>query len=904
MSIKVYTASSQEVLTLALAPFAKGGEGSLYKIRSPKKYENYAAKIYHKNKRDAQRQEKINYLIEHPPKFEHPSQAKSIVWPIDQLQQNGRFVGYLMPLAKGEKLETLCTPKLPKKLGAAWKRLAFEQAEAMELRIKICFNLAVALYHIHATGHYVLVDLKADNILIRPNGLISIVDMDSIEVVDGNQVLFPAPMATPEFTPAEFYQEKGLRKGPILETWDRFAMAVIFYKVLFGIHPFAGSSKAPFEKYVTLADKIEHGLFIQAPEKQQYFSVVPAPHQVFLALPEGLKMLFLQCFVRGHQNPVWRPSAEDWCIALSDGTEVGLVSHRPLLSHLLEFQKVDIVPLDIAVPQWTQDNIYDFVLDRLSGKQRTDISIFFELNPITSNEFTSSYKKISSILIPLTIFAWIVSYSLEENTGKSNIVLFIITICLTIATVILLSMDDWYNPHESYREKSAKFWKENKDTVLSKVSTNNKIKIDFFEDEDLHRFMYNLSLLEEQYKKIKHSTSNIQYSKQTNLPTYQQEQDKKIIQLSKAERKALQELKEALENDSTWQKFKGQNLTSKLHNVETYYNQYHIAKLEEELQKKYQQIDAQFNQLAAEQSKAYHQQLKAIDLDAKKEEKQLATEYNQQLATLGSDAPVYKTVQKNLDSVQENFKKELNALHSALTKDINSLEQQQHKNLQNLKEQTEQQLNKALPEAKKDLLAQAEQQATTLIHMTHQNISELKKVYQQRQEKLSVQWINQEQQLDEELLAILKAFIQQNREEKALKLQVEQVQHQKRKNKILAELKFIYQRQQTIDNLQGTKQKATQEYNLALANMQQEIMEIKTTLVQLHNYYSADITAIKAKYDLQYQTILDEAKQQLLEQQLQLESQQQAIQKELEQTKIALEENILSKLDINLSEFE
>ncbi|MCP4440038.1 MAG: hypothetical protein GY810_13920 [Aureispira sp.] len=905
MSLKVYTASNQEALTLELAPFAKGGEGRLYKIRSPKTYENYAAKIYHKNKRDPQRQQKINYLIQHPPQFDHPEQAKLVVWPTDVLHQNGRFVGYLMSLAQGKKLETLCTPKLPKKLGSEWKRLEFEQAEAMQLRIKICFNLAVALYHIHATQHYVIVDLKADNILIRPNGLISIVDMDSIEVVNGNKVLFPAPVATPEFTPPEFYEQTGHREGPILETWDRFAMAVIFYKVLFGIHPFAGSSKVPFEKYVTLADKIEQGLFVQTPEQQKHFSVIPQPHEQFARLSESLRSLFLQCFDTGHKNPVMRPSAEDWCIALSEGSGITLVTHRPLISHLPEFQNTTPTSLKIDIPQWSANNIYNFVLDKLSGQQRMKSAVFFSLNPKTSDKTTALYKRFSSILIYITLFfisltalVSLISIFTEQYTGVTTN-LGIISFILFYCSLLLVYMKDGYNANQTYKKNLVAFWEEKNEDILSKISTENKGKLKFFEQEDLHRFMHSLNSIEEEYLNIQHSISNIELPSNINLQQYIQEQDKKIIQISRAERKALQELKEVLNNDQTWQQFKGQTLEYKLNNVEPYYNQYDRVRLEEELQSSYKTIDAQFNQLAEQQTKAYHKELQKFDRDTKAQTAQLEQQYTQQLETLGSDAPIYKAAQDSLKVAQEDFKKQLNSLHKELTKDINNLEQQQHKNLEQLNKDTEQELKNASPNAKKQLLAQAEKKASTFIAMTHKNIDQLQIIYKQRQEKLSQKWLPQQEQLDSELLEIMQVFISKNRKEKALKLQLQQLQHQKRKDKILAELKFIYNRQNTIDELQRTKQAATKQYNQAIAGLHQEIQKSKLQLEQLHNYYQNDVTAIKAKYDEQYQTVLKESEQYILEQQLQQESQAQAFRSELEQRKIDLEQQIISNLGID-----
>lgn len=300
-------------------PFAGGGEGNLFHIVQPEKSKGrYIAKLYHPHKLGAERQEKLHFLYQHPPVELTENQHPSVVWVKDLLfDQQDRLVGFVMPFIKGEKLEILCTGKLPKGISPVWLRFSLASPEAQKLRLRLCFNIAVAIHEVHSTQNYVLVDLKPDNVIVRPDGLISLVDMDSVEVVSKGQTLFDAPVATPEYTPAEFYIRDSLSYDPtsVLE-WDLFALAVIFYKLLFGIHPFAAGNNAPFDDCLTLEQKIEKGLFVHAPDKQQYMAVVPPPHNAFKTMPEALQDLFIQCFVDGHHKPELRPTAEEWCTAL------------------------------------------------------------------------------------------------------------------------------------------------------------------------------------------------------------------------------------------------------------------------------------------------------------------------------------------------------------------------------------------------------------------------------------------------------------------------------------------------------------------------------------------------------------------------------------------------------------
>jgi serine/threonine protein kinase len=305
-------------VTLSAKPFAGGGEGNLYKITKPKELRKYVAKLYHSHKLTPVREEKINYLAAYPPvqSDENTGAHNSVIWVKDTLYDNGKFVGFIMPYTEGEKLEILCTPKIPKKLRREWARFDFKKSnKALDMRLKLSFNICAAIHQVHSIERYVLVDMKPDNIVIQTNGLVSIVDTDSVEVVEAGKSLFDAPVATPEYTPPEHYRK--LDYDPTeREAWDRFGLGVILYKLMFGIHPFAASSGAPYEQLTTLHDKIKHGLFVHHPAKKSSFKIIPPPHKAFYKLEKSLQDLFFRCFIDGDENPDLRPSAEEWCAAI------------------------------------------------------------------------------------------------------------------------------------------------------------------------------------------------------------------------------------------------------------------------------------------------------------------------------------------------------------------------------------------------------------------------------------------------------------------------------------------------------------------------------------------------------------------------------------------------------------
>lgn len=323
MPFTYYIKENNQAIQLAEQPFASGGEGALHQVLQPSTWEHCVAKIIYPHKRTAEKEAKLQYQLAHPPPLDYKQEHLPIMWVQALLyDQQGDFVGFLLPKATGEKLEILTAPKLPKYLGTEWQRLRLGHPQALALRLKVCYNIALAVHLLHATQKYVLVDLKPDNVLLQSNGRVSIVDTDSVEIVEGNQTLFPATVATPEYTPQEYYQ--GVKPGQVKvdPSWDNFGLAIIFYRLLFGIHPFAGTAKPPYEELTSLGDKIKMGLFVHHPEYASIFKVIPPPHQVFYQQEKELQALFQQAFVQGHEQAAHRPTALTW---------VKIFANHPLL---------------------------------------------------------------------------------------------------------------------------------------------------------------------------------------------------------------------------------------------------------------------------------------------------------------------------------------------------------------------------------------------------------------------------------------------------------------------------------------------------------------------------------------------------------------------------------------------
>ncbi|WBM74364.1 protein kinase domain-containing protein [Saprospira grandis] len=284
----LFLTETKEAIFLAPKAFASGGEGSLFHILSPEKYSDRVAKIYHPHKRTAEKLAKLDFLINDPLRRGKEGITPSFIWPEAILQnEKGEQIGLIMPKAQGKKLELLCLPQLPRKIDAAWKRLAFDQADSLKFRLKIAFNLVNALRYLQRRKKYVLVDLKAENILVQPDGRISIVDVDSIQISDGDQ-FFKAAVATPEYSAPEYYLEPKIERFEA--SWDNFALAVILYKLFLGIHPFAASAKGEYESCVSLHEKIEAGLYVHHPKAKEWLNFLPPPIKNMRSFRRGCKI--------------------------------------------------------------------------------------------------------------------------------------------------------------------------------------------------------------------------------------------------------------------------------------------------------------------------------------------------------------------------------------------------------------------------------------------------------------------------------------------------------------------------------------------------------------------------------------------------------------------------------------
>ena len=286
---------------------AAGGEGILWETDR----DGLIAKLYRTP--TAERMDKLRAMIARPPVL-HPAQATdgALAWPmaiIDAVADGkAEPVGFLMPRVSGMPLPAAYHPRLRRKRLPGFDWLSLHA---------VAYNLCWLAGRLHAAG-YVIGDLKPDNVLVDADGLVSMVDLDSIQVDDRRQGrLFPAPTGSDGFTAPELIG-RTLAEVERTEVHDRFALAAIVYLLLFGVHPFQGQWSGTAGDAPSLLSAIRVGDYPYAKGSR----LAPLPGAIGPAATHpDLAAGFARAFDQGHASPRLRPSANDWCGALAAAIE-------------------------------------------------------------------------------------------------------------------------------------------------------------------------------------------------------------------------------------------------------------------------------------------------------------------------------------------------------------------------------------------------------------------------------------------------------------------------------------------------------------------------------------------------------------------------------------------------------
>jgi DNA-binding helix-hairpin-helix protein with protein kinase domain len=309
-----------------------GGEGTVYKIGAISGLEGvFCAKIYHAKYRTIERKNKIAFMIKHRPEHLKKDDMVLICYPVFLLYDtpvNGNFIGFVMYYAF-ENSSTVEELSMNVTVNSFNKRFAkgklnytdkeiFQKfprcqrpSEISKLlnRFKVINNIASIFNYLHSTQKYVVGDIKPVNLLMTVKASISLVDIDSIQISENGILLFPNSAGTPEYCPPEFQYIflPSTNKQAVLRpvSFDLFSMAVLFYEILIGTHPF--NCKPIGSKDYDVPLLIQKGYFCHGRYKSQVkFNPL---HSLFDYLPNSIKTLFIRAFEGSPNN---RPQAIEW----------------------------------------------------------------------------------------------------------------------------------------------------------------------------------------------------------------------------------------------------------------------------------------------------------------------------------------------------------------------------------------------------------------------------------------------------------------------------------------------------------------------------------------------------------------------------------------------------------------
>lgn len=274
---------------------ARGGEAIIYETSKT----GFVAKIYLKPT-PSDTWDKLRLMISNPP--QQPTLKNghiSIVWPQCILTDKGISQGFLLPyISDTLEFSFLYNPNDRKQKAPTFNWL-YLHATAM--------NIAACISSIHAKK-YVIGDINDQNILVKRNTYVSIIDTDSFQVTNPrNSKVYRCNVGVEYYTPPEMYG-KNFRDCDRHEVQDRFGLAILIWQLLFNDHPFSGkwndSGDPP-----SLGEKIAQGHWVYGKRSK----VKPGVRTIsFDMIHPQLQVLFRRCFDDGHRNPYARPSASEW----------------------------------------------------------------------------------------------------------------------------------------------------------------------------------------------------------------------------------------------------------------------------------------------------------------------------------------------------------------------------------------------------------------------------------------------------------------------------------------------------------------------------------------------------------------------------------------------------------------
>lgn len=279
-----------------------GGEGSIFTLDE---FPDLVAKVYHNPSQSIGA--KLTLMVDNPPTMPEGGGHISIAWPVDTLHgtlpaTSSNVAGFLMHRIRSMQPVSQC-------YNPAARKRNFPHYTYRHL-CAVAINIAIAVSAVHGRN-YVIGDINESNILIDGQGLVTLIDTDSFQVIDQSDgTIYRSPVGKPEYTPHEL-QGRSFDSIDRDQYHDRFGLGVIIFQLLMeGRHPYSGRFTGAGEP-PAVEENIASGHFLHCESRAVPLMEGPG-YLPWGTLDGSLADLFRLCFERGHDNQIVRPTAFQW----------------------------------------------------------------------------------------------------------------------------------------------------------------------------------------------------------------------------------------------------------------------------------------------------------------------------------------------------------------------------------------------------------------------------------------------------------------------------------------------------------------------------------------------------------------------------------------------------------------
>lgn len=277
----------------------RGGEGQVFALPNDPQQ---VAKVYDTPPVHLQRN-KLSAMA----RLATPQLTAVAAWPTSTLREGPQrtVVGFIMPaLHHYHPLHRLYSP--------AERDQLFPDRDWGFL-VQAAAHLAEAFAVVHEHGH-IIGDVNERNVLVGSDAQIALIDCDSFQVHDGEDI-YLCDVGVDLFTPPEL-QNKDLRGVQRSTNHDMFGLAVLIFQMLFmGRHPYVGRYTGDDE--MTPQRAITEARFAFS-RTAGLLDMTAPPFALSLdELPPNLAMLFERSFLGKITSGNYRPFAQQWADELN-----------------------------------------------------------------------------------------------------------------------------------------------------------------------------------------------------------------------------------------------------------------------------------------------------------------------------------------------------------------------------------------------------------------------------------------------------------------------------------------------------------------------------------------------------------------------------------------------------------